>query len=358
MKSTALNMKIDPTQFGYDEPSIQKQLAAAKKAQDEKLREIEAFKRKQDKKSIKSAYFEHAEDLYSKGMMYKSMEAFRMSSCYSGSLEDIISVGIRLTTTAIHNKDYAYGLKFIKDAVAKDQDNPTSVQQTQLLTSLIALSYLGMGKYEKVCSWLWEHPIADHDVINHLASSRDMAFYATISGIQYYTRKEFKENVYAMGQFKLLVEQFPDIELLGKSYINFDFETYFKLLNSFYHEFKADPHIGASVFGLIENCKKGVMITYIVPYKGKVDLAEMATSFGMTTEEIEFSISNLIVEGDVKGRIDSYNKVLHKQDDNYGMKSFEKALEAGGSFLKNVEILLNKYHLDPRKNEKEHHMEM
>jgi len=66
------------------------------------------------------------------------------------------------------------------------------------------------------------------------------------------------------------------------------------------------------VFGLIENCKKGVMITYIVPYKGKVDLKEMASSFGMTEEEIEFSISNLIVEGDVKGRIDSYNKVLHK----------------------------------------------
>jgi len=174
-------------------------------------------------------------------MMYKAMEAYRMSSCYSGTIEDIIEVGIKLTTTAIHNKDYAYGLKFIKDACDKNQ---TSVQRTQLLTTLIALTYLGMGKYEKVCSWLWEHPISEHEHINHLASCRDMAFYATISGIQYYTRKEFKENVYAKGQFKLLVEQFPDIEMLGKSYINFDFETYFQLLNNFYHEFKADPHIG------------------------------------------------------------------------------------------------------------------
>ena len=102
------------------------------------------------------------------------------------------------------------------------------------------------------------------------------------------------------------------------------------------------------MYGLIETCKKGVMIMFIVPYKERVDLTEMAKSFGMSLEDIESAVANLIVEGDVKGRIDSYNKVLHKVDDNYSFKSFGKALTAGDEFLKNVELLLNKYHLDPK----------
>jgi len=97
-----------------------------------------------------------------------------------------------------------------------------------------------------------------------------------------------------------LTESFEDIEELGRSYINFNFDTYFQLLDKFHHEFQADPYLGKFLSGLIENCKKGSMITYITPYKNQVNLREMATSFGMSVEDVEYLVSTLIMEGDIK----------------------------------------------------------
>ncbi len=99
------------------------------------------------------------------------METYRMSSCYSGTPEDVINIGIKIATTAIHNKDYSFGLKFIKDAITKNEENPSHTQEmSQLLNTLIALIYLGMGKYEKVCFHLWENPVSNPNDFNHLAS--------------------------------------------------------------------------------------------------------------------------------------------------------------------------------------------
>ena len=90
------------------------------------------------------------------------------------------------------------------------------------------------------------------------------------------------------------------------------------------------------------------MITYITPYKHSVNLREMAESFAMPLEQVEAFVSNLISEGDVKGRIDSYNKMIILSDDNYEVRSFEKALQAGEEFLKNIELILNKYALEQK----------
>jgi len=155
-------------------------------------------------------------------------------------------------------------------------------------------------------------------LINDLTSYRDLAFYATISGIQYYSRKEFKD-FFSKTNYNILVEQYEDICSLGHAYINFDFEKYFVLLDKFYYEFKSDPYIGRNMFQIVENSKKGVMITYIIPYK-KVDLNEMTKSFGMKLENLEAAVAQLIIDGDIKARIDS--------------------------LLKNLEILLNNHHIN------------
>lgn len=103
---------------------------------------------------------------------------------------------------------------------------------------------------------------------------------------------------------------------------------------------------------MIDDCKKGSMVTYITPYKNQVSLWEMATSFGMQLEDVEGLVSSLITEGDIKARIDSYNKIIHLTDDNYRVKSFEKALQAGDEFLRNIELIMNKYSIESRESKK------
>lgn len=131
---------------------------------------------------------------------------------------------------------------------------------------------------------------------------------------------------------------------LGSTYINFDFDKYFNLLNSFTSEFKYDYYLFNQLSSIIQKCKSKVMITYIIPYK-TVDLKEMAESFGMSLEETMIAVEELIITNEIKARIDSYNQILYTKKDNVKLESFKKAAQVGDQFIKGMESMMLKHNL-------------
>lgn len=165
-----------------------------------------------------------------------------------------------------------------------------------------------------------------------------------MSGLLTYQRKKFKEDYYSKPYFRILLENFPDLLELGSTYINFDFDRYFKLLNACAPEFKFDYFVGNQLATMIQKCKKKVMITYITPYK-TVDLNEMAENFGMSLEETERAVEELIVTGEVKCKINKYNKSLSSKTEDFKLESFKKAVKVGDEFIRSLESMLLKFHL-------------
>lgn len=136
----------------------------------DKLKVIDGYKKAQMKEKIWLAYLEIADFYFSNGVMYRAMEAYWNSSCYSGKNEDVITIGIKIGVSSIYAKDFAYGTKFIKDAILKNEENPTGKQRTNLLNTIQAILYVGQYKYDKVCQTLWENPISQNEDIKHLAT--------------------------------------------------------------------------------------------------------------------------------------------------------------------------------------------
>lgn len=131
---------------------------------------------------------------------------------------------------------------------------------------------------------------------------------------------------------------------LGSTYINFDFDKYFKLLSSFYDDFKLDYFLSNQIALITQKCKKKVMITYIMPYK-TVDLNEMAESFGMSIEDTERAVEELIVTDEIKCKINKYNKSLSTKQENFKLESFKKAVKVGDEFIRGIESMMLKLHL-------------
>ena len=111
---------------------------------------------------------------------------------------------------------------------------------------------------------------------------------------------------------------------LGNTFINFDFDKYFKLLSQFQKEFKSDFFLSKSFFIMMQKCKKKVLVTYITPYK-TVNLKEMADSIGMSIEETERAVEELIETNEIKYKINKYNKSLSAKTEDYKLESFKKA---------------------------------
>lgn len=141
-----------------------------------------------------------------------------------------------------------------------------------------------------------------------------------------------------------MLENFSDMLDLGATYINFDFDKYFKLLSQFHNDFKYDYYLTSQLSMMMQKCKKKVLVTYITPYK-TVDLTEMAESFGMSLEDTERACEELIETNEIKYKINKYNKSLSAKTEDYKLESFKKAVKVGEEFIKGMESMLLKYHL-------------
>lgn len=311
-----------------------------------KKMEIEKAKKSQKKEIVRIEYYNLGELYFSNGQMSKAAEAYRISYCFSISTEDIVKVSIKLGTVSIYNQNFSFGLKFVKEAVFKNLESPKNAETTNLLNTIHALLQVGNYKLNDVASCLWEQPVCSQEEIANLATdSKDLAFYAIMAGLMTYSRKKFKDDYYSKPYFRILCESYNDLFDLGSTYINFDFDKYFKLLNSLQVEFKFDYFLYNHIALMMQKCKKKVMITYITPYK-TIDLNEMAKSFGMSIEDTERSVEELIVTNEIKCKINKYNKSLStKETENYKYESLKKAVEVGDQFIKSMESMLMKYYL-------------
>jgi hypothetical protein len=105
--------------------------------------QIEKAKKSQKKDIVRIEYFNLAELYYSNGQMGKAAEAYRISYCFSVNTDDLVKVSIKLGTVSIYNQNYSFGLKFVKEAVFKDMENPKDAETTNLLNTIHALLQVG-----------------------------------------------------------------------------------------------------------------------------------------------------------------------------------------------------------------------
>ena len=55
---------------------------------------------------------------------------------YSVSNEDLITSGIKIGMCSIYTKDFQFGLKYVSDAIQKNDEAPVSKTRTQLLNTI------------------------------------------------------------------------------------------------------------------------------------------------------------------------------------------------------------------------------
>lgn len=340
----AESLSFNVEEIGFDLGTISKNAENFKAKVEAKKIEIEKAKKSQKKDIVRIEYFNLGELYYSNGNMIKAAEAYRISYCFSVNTDDLVNVSIKLGTVSIYNQSYMFGLKFVKEAIFKDMDNPRNSETTNLLNTILALLYIGNSNFHEAAACLWERPCWTQEELSILSCEKDLAFYAIISGLLTYTRKKFKDDYYSKPYFRILLENFPDMFDLGSTYINFDFDKYFKLLSSFYDDFKLDYFLSNQIAMITQKCKKKVMITYIMPYK-TVDLNEMAESFGMSIEDTERAVEELIVTDEIKCKINKYNKSLSTKQENFKLESFKKAVKVGDEFIRSIESMMLKLHL-------------
>jgi COP9 signalosome complex subunit 1 len=66
----------------------------------------------------------------------------------------------------------------------------------------------------------------------------------------------------------------------------------------------------------------------------------MSVSFNTSTNALEEELINLILDGQIQGRIDSQNKILYAKDVDQRSVTFEKSIEMGKEYQKRTKAVI------------------
>lgn len=74
-------------------------------------------------------------------------------------------------------------------------------------------------------------------------------------------------------------------------------------------------------------------------------MREISTAFGLPLEVIESELTELITSGQIKAKIDSYQKRLYARKLNPQLEAYKKAALVGETFIRDTEDMLLKINL-------------
>jgi len=108
-----------------------------------------------------------------------------------------------------------------------------------------------------------------------------------------------------------------------------------ELKDNFMLDMYLAPHVN-TLFSMIRN--RG-LVQYFSPYIS-ADLHKMAESFNTNVANLENELMKLILDGSIKARIDSHNKVLLAQQFDHRSQTFEKAVEMADLYNKRARSIV------------------
>jgi len=95
------------------------------------------------------------------------------------------------------------------------------------------------------------------------------------------------------------------------------------------------PHVNA-LYSMMRN--RG-LIQYFSPYLS-ADMRRMAGAFNTSVASLEDELMQLILDGQIKARIDSHNKIMYAKDVDQRASTYEKALFAGRAIQQRTKALV------------------
>ncbi|KAF8240594.1 hypothetical protein L208DRAFT_1449465 [Tricholoma matsutake] len=193
-----------------------------------------------------------------------------------------------------------------------------------------ALSHLGQANYQKAAYFFLRLGPARElgDWVGKVVAPGDIAIYGTLCALSSLPRSALKAQLLENSVFGLYIEQEPYVRELIEAYMGSNFKTVLELLSRYSTRHQVDIHLAPHVFDLTNLIRNWAVVLYFQPF-ATIRLDRMSAAFGWTIDEVEAQVVGLIQSGNIQGRVDSQNKILHAKQTDYRAELFARAIKAG-----------------------------
>ena len=302
------------------------------------------------KESIRTGHNELGDFHLERGNLQESLKSYLRTRDYCTSSKHVNEMCLNVIRVSVEMGNYALVNQYVTKAEnTPDVSEGTDIITTSKILASSALANLEGKKYKIVARKLLDCEIVLENSFNDVITCSDIALYAGLTALATFDRRELKEKVLSNNKFRAFLELEPDVSNIINCFYESKYTACLESLDRLLPRLLLDIYLKEHVTTLYEKIRSKALVQYVSTFTS-VDMNKMAVVFNTTVENLEKEIAALIMEKQIKARIDSHKKILYARVTDIRNATYQKALEMGDSFIRESEACILRMNINKQKD--------
>ncbi|RYR15171.1 hypothetical protein HN51_067096 [Arachis hypogaea] len=327
--------------------------------------ELNAYRTNLIKESIRMGYNDFGDFYYAHGQLGEAFKSYVRTRDYCTTSKHIIHMCMSAILVSIEMGQFTHVASYVSKAEqtheALDQITAAKLRCAAGLANLVSKKYkLAARKFLETAPELGSH-------YNEVIAPQDVATYGGLCALATFDRTELKASTLTMIMllnddceisfvflililylqakvidninFRNFLELVPEVRELINDFYSSHYASCLEYLANLKANLLLDIHLHDHVETLYDQIRHKALIQYTLPFVS-VDLQMMASAFKTTITGLEKELVALITDNQIQARVDSHNKILYARHADQRNATFQRVLETGRVFDRDVRSML------------------
>nr|XP_009620565.1 COP9 signalosome complex subunit 1 [Nicotiana tomentosiformis] len=299
--------------------------------------ELNAYRTNLIKESIRMGYNDFGDFYYAHGQLGEAFKNYVRTRDYCTTAKHIIHMCLNAILVSIEMGQFTHVASYVSKA-EQSQDALESLTVAKLRCAA-GLANLEAKKYKLAARKFLEVGPELGNNYTEVIAPQDVATYGGLCALASFDRAELKSKVIDNINFRNFLELVPEIRELIHDFYTSHYASCMEYLGNLKANLLLDIHLHDHVETLYDQIRNKALIQYTHPFVS-VDLNMMGNAFKTSVAGLEKELEALITDNQIQARIDSHNKILYARHADQRNATFQKVLQTGREFDRDVRSML------------------
>uniref|UniRef100_A0ACD5U4P2 Uncharacterized protein n=1 Tax=Avena sativa TaxID=4498 RepID=A0ACD5U4P2_AVESA len=299
--------------------------------------ELNGYKTNLIKESIRMGYNDIGDFHYAHGHLSEALKSYIRTRDYCTTSKHVVQMCMNVILVSIELGQFMH----VSNYVSKAEQTPDNMDAVTVakLRAAAGLAYLETNKYKLAARKFIETGSELRNNYSEVISPHDVAVYGALCALASFDRSELKSKVIDNSNFRNFLELVPEVRELVNDFYESRYGSCLGYLEKLKSNLLLDIHLHEHLEVLYKDIRHKAIIQYTFPFIS-VDLNTMAVAFKTSVSMLEKELAALITDNKVQARIDSHNKILYASHADQRNLTFQRALQTGNEFERDVKFML------------------
>ncbi|VAH17106.1 unnamed protein product [Triticum turgidum subsp. durum] len=289
------------------------------------------------KESIGMGYNDLGDFHYAQGHLSDAFKSYIRTRDYCTTSKHVVQMCLNVILVSIELGQFMHVSNYvIKAEQTPDDMDPITAAK---LRAAAGLAYMETNKYKLAARKFIETGSELRSNYSEVIAPQDVAVYGALCALASFDRSELKSKVIDNYNFRNFLELVPEVRELVNDFYASRYGSCLGYLEKLKSNLLLDMHLHAHIETLYKDIRHKAIIQYTFPFIS-VDLNLMAVAFQTSVSLLEKELAALITDNKIQARIDSHNKILYASHADQRNGTFQRALQTGIEFERDVKSML------------------